>query len=203
MVAEPPEVGWLPDPRDLLGRLGWGLVLLFAGRVTISSFPFQVWLPEWWVRLGLELVNSSPVLLIGLGLLALVGLLNHGAEVDRQPRRRLVMVLLQGAVWVYLLVMPIQLGASLLVDKRYEERLTRDLRELDKRLKRMSPEEMQLSQQDRVRVQFRTERERVGRQLRLDLSRDLVRVIVTATVLIWALRFAVVLLRYWSEVPTE
>jgi hypothetical protein len=46
------------------------MLLLVAARLLAALFPYRLLTPEWYVNAGLELVNSSPVLIAGFLLLA-------------------------------------------------------------------------------------------------------------------------------------
>lgn len=173
------------------------MLVLFAARLLTSMFPFRIFLPDWNVRLGIELINTSPVMLTGFALLASVGILNQRARVKRQSRTALGRFFLQLALSVYLLVIPVQVVASVLVDQRFEARLADEWGVLQERLAtareaKLTPAQFQQLKQ--LELQLLQRRDQGSRQMRLSLVRDLVRVVVSALALVWALRLPLVVL---------
>lgn len=176
--------------RDLLGRGGWGLLALFAVRLLTSVVPFQFNLPEWYGRLGGELINTSPVLLTGFVLLLCAGLLNTSQPVDRLPRFRVVLWLVQLALWLYLLVIPTQLVVTVMVVQRAEARLAIQWTWVQEQMasakkRQAAPEDLkQLGQlEDKLKLQ----RSKGQRQMNYNLWRELLRVWLSAAVLVAAL----------------
>lgn len=178
-------------PCDLLGRGGWALLGLFAARVATSMLPFQIYAPEWYVRLGGELINTSPVLLTGFVLLLGAALINRQEELNRLPRLRVMVWLLQAALSVYLLVIPMQVCATVFVLQRAEARLAIQWSWVQGELaaaqqRQASPKD--LRQLGELRDRLQEQRNRGQRQLRFNLMRELLRVCASAVVVVWALR---------------
>lgn len=185
---------WATRPlllRDVLGRSGWALLALFAVRLLTIMAPFQFNFPEWYVRLGGELINTSPVLLTGFVLLLCAGLINKSQHVDRMPRFKVVIWLVQVALWLYLLVIPTQLIATVVVVQRAEARLAIQWAwvqdQLDSaRKSQASPED--LKQLGELKEKLRLQRSKGQRQMTFNLGRELMRVWLSAAVLVAALR---------------
>ncbi|MFO7628489.1 MAG: hypothetical protein R6W06_03025 [Prochlorococcaceae cyanobacterium] len=186
---------WATRPlllRDLLGRGGWALLALYAARVLTSMLPFQLYAPEWYVRLGGELINTSPVLITAFVLLLSAGVINQNLEgPNRLPRLQVVLWFVQLALWVYLLAIPTQVVASVLVVQRAEARLEIQWswvqRELaTARQRQATPEEFK--QLGEIEDRLKQQRNSGQRQIRFNLVREAVRVCLSAGVLVWALR---------------
>lgn len=98
---------------------------------------------------------------------------------------------------MYLLVIPVQVVASLLVDQRFEARLAGEWGVLQQRLATARQSELtpaQFQQLKQLEVQLLQRRDQGSRQMRLGLIRDLVRVVVSALAVVWALRLPLVVL---------
>jgi hypothetical protein len=191
------KVASRPGVRQLLGRGGWTMLVLFAARLFTTMLPYRLVDPDWYVKLGLELVNSSPVMLTGFALLASVGILNYRAKQDQQPRRAAARVLLQAAVVVYVLLIPVQVVASVLTDRNFQVRLGIQWVQVQQQLETARQRQLsgrQLEQLQELERQLLDRRDQGSRQLRLTLFRDALRVVVSALALVWALRLPLVVL---------
>lgn len=186
-----------PGVRELLGRGGWTMLALFAARLVTTMLPYRIFEPDWYVKLGNELINSSPVMLTGFALLAIVGILNARGKIDQQPRRGIARALLQAAMWVYVLIIPVQLIASVLADQRFQARLVGQATQFKQQLAIARKQQLtsaQLQQLQQAEARLEAQHSSGRRQIRFKLMRELLQVILSAVALVWALRLPLVVL---------
>lgn len=190
-------VAQAPTLRQLLGRGGWTLFVLFLAHLITSLFPFRILHPDWYVRLGVELINTSPVMLTGFGLLASVGILNRRASGDQLPRRALVWSVLRLVWLLYLLVIPMQVVATLQMDQKAQGMIRNEWTARVQAISEARPLAKTEEQRKELKKQeflLLVKRNQATRQIRLKLYSDMVRVVVSAMALVWALRLPLVVL---------
>lgn len=179
--------------RDLLARGGWCMLVLFAARLFTTLVPFQVMSPDWYMRLGSELINTSPVLLTGLSLLAAVGILNRRMTGERAQSQTMARRVLRAALWAYLLVIPAQALSTVMVDRRVQDGLTVQWQRVQQQLaaaRRRNAGQGNTARLDQLRTieaRLQEQRGRRGRELRFNLYRELIRVCISALALVWAM----------------
>lgn len=172
------------------------MLLLVAARLLSALFPYRMLAPEWYVNAGLELVNSSPVLIVAFLLLAWATWLDR-LYTENQPNWPVaglaLRFVLKVALWVYLLVIPVQVMASVLADLNYQDRRKAEWALVQKQLAVARKQQLAQPQLDRLATierQLVDKRNRGRRQLRLALWRDGLRVLVSAVAVVWVLRLA-------------
>lgn len=180
------------------------MLLLVAARLLAALLPYRLLAPEWYVNAGLELVNSSPVLIVGFLLLAWATWLDRLYNEDQAnwPVAGLVLrFVLKVVLWVYLLVIPVQVLASVLADLNHQDRLKAEWSLVQKQLAAARQQQLAQPQLERlvmIERQLDDKRNRGRRQLRLKLWRDGLRVVVSALAVVWVLRLAGGVINGWS-----
>lgn len=172
------------------------MLLLVAARLLAALFPYRLLAPDWYVSLGLELANSSPVVILGFMLLSLASwrkaVYTKASPIKPGDSKRL-MIAIKAAAWIYLLVIPVQLFASVLGDINHRDRLKAEWQIVEDKIAAVRQKEdggPQIARLEKAERQLLDMRRRGQRRLRLTLIRDWLRVLVSAAAVIWLLRLA-------------
>lgn len=179
------------------------MLVLVASRLLSALFPYRLLAPDWYVGAGIELVNASPVLVVGLLLLAWATSLNvlYGEmEPDRPVVGIALGVVMQVAIWAYLLVVPVQIAASILVDLNHRDRLNSEWSIVQRQIasaRQQKLAEPRLDQLRKMESQLVDRRNRSRRQLVLNLWKDGLRVMVSALAVASVLHLARKLINDW------
>jgi hypothetical protein len=126
--------GSLADITGLLSRVGLTLLLLGGIRLLTVAFPFQLLQPPWWIGMARELINISPVLLTGTTVLLVTSRLanvDNPYAMERWGRERR---LLRWVAYLYALLIPVQIGATVLFDRDVNIRQTQQLQAVQRQL---------------------------------------------------------------------
>lgn len=132
---------WLSTLGDItwmLTAMGRGLLLIAGIRFLTIAFPFRLLQPEWFLQICRELINVSPLLLTGVAMM----LVASRVEYERDPNpvappwgmeyRRLRWLAL-----VFALLIPVQIGATVLFDLNVQGVQTQQLKAVQKDLKQV------------------------------------------------------------------
>lgn len=168
------------------------MLLLVVARLLAALLPYRLLTPEWYVNAGLELVNSSPVLIAGFLLLAWASWLGQHYQKNRSKHPAAGLAI-RVALWVYLLLIPLQVLDSVLTTMNHEARLKAEWGVVQKDLASARKQQLappQFEQLATIERQLVDKRQRSRRQLRLNLWRDGLRVVVSAAAVVWLLRLA-------------
>jgi len=176
------------------------MLVLVAVRLLAALYPYRLLAPEWYLNAGMELVNNSPVLIVGFLFFAWATWLNQ-LDAKYQPNRTVAGLarrfVLKVALGLYLLVIPVQVLASVLADLNHQDRLKAEWSLVQKQLAAARQQQLAQPQLERlvmIERQLADKRTRGRRQLLLNLWRDGLRVVASAVAVVWVLRLAGIVL---------
>jgi hypothetical protein len=179
----------------LLSRVGLALVFLAGIRVCTVAIPFLLLEPQWYLKMGRELINISPVLLTGTTFLLLTSRIANGRNPEAMEvywRERQLMRLM---AYLYALLIPIQLWSTLWFDQAVETRQGQQLQAVQQQLTtaRDSPggvvRNLRVEQLQAMEAGLLAQK-RQTTQRRFSLGVELLRVCSSAGVVVWLLLVA-------------
>jgi hypothetical protein len=129
---------WVTTQRDitsLLSRVGRALLLIAGVRFFTVTLPFRLLQPEWYLLTTRELINLSPVLLTGTTMLLATSRIAFARKPKAGLRWGKRHKLLLWATYFYALLIPVQIGATLVFDNDLNSRQAQQLQAVQGQLK--------------------------------------------------------------------
>lgn len=176
----------------LLGRIGTCLILLAAIRFLGAVYPLEVAQPLWHLKLTSELVSISPVLLTGLAmqLIASRMVFDQNPEVPLPWQRE--QWLMRRLAFVFALVIPMQIGATLVLERRLESQQNDRLQAVHaqlisvRRQRTLPNRQLILTRLQRVEDRLLEAATQTNRR-RFALFMDSLRICASAALMVWLL----------------
>jgi hypothetical protein len=187
--------GSLADITGLLSRVGRALLLLGAIRLLTVAFPFQLLQPPWWLEMTRELINITPVLLTGVTVLLVTSRLANANNPDAMEQWGRERHLLRWVAYLYALLIPVQLVATVLFDGDVNIRQSQQLQAVQRQLtmaqgsREGDLRNLRIQQLEAMEAGLRAQRRQSNRR-RFSLGMESLRVCGSALVVVWLLLVA-------------
>ncbi|MEB3243663.1 MAG: hypothetical protein VKO44_08505 [Cyanobacteriota bacterium] len=120
--------------RFVITRAGLALLIVAAIRFVTAAFPLRLLLPEWYLAMARELVGVSPVLLTAVSMLLATRVMDRRRKPGMAPSWGREKWLLRGLLVLFALLIPLQMGASWLFERRTTDRQAMQLQAVQQRL---------------------------------------------------------------------
>lgn len=176
--------------RFLFIRAGVALLLVCAVRLLAASLPLRLLAPEWYLGMARELANLSPVFMTAVTVLVGTRLMTQRLDPEDLTYWYREHWLMRGLVFVFAVVIPVQLAASVAFDWKVGVAQDRQLSAVRQQLSLSSKQPQSPSQRLRA-LQLREmegvllRQQGAARQRRFYLAIDAVKVCGVAAAMIW------------------
>jgi hypothetical protein len=187
--------------RFLFLRAGIALLMVCAIRLLTTLLPLRLLAPEWYLGMARELANLSPVLITAVSVLVGMRFMTQRLNPEDFTYWWREQLLMRGLVLLFVLVIPVQLGASVVFDWRVGEAHARQLSAVREQLalsSKQPPSTLQRLQARQLRdLEGALLRQQEGsRQRRFGLVLEALKVCGIAAAMIW---LCVGILRTWQS----
>ena len=185
----------MKDITWLLSRMGRALLWLAGIRIFTVALPARLHEPQWWLQMARELINISPVLLTGTTVLLVVSRIANRDKPGALKQWAWERQLLRWAAYLYALLIPVQLGATMVFDRALDVRQGQQLQAVQRQVMvvRDSPQGIVRNlrfQQLQVMEANLLAQSRQRNQRRFSLGMESLRVCGSAAAMVWLLLVA-------------
>ena len=189
------RIYYIENISGWLSRVGRALLCLGGIRFVTAAFPFKLLQPPWWLEMARELINISPVLLTGTTALLVTSRIANAKNPNAREQHERERQLLRWVAWLYALLIPVQLGATVLLDRAVDSSQVQQLQAVQRQLKlaRDNPvgimRDLRVQQLQSMESGLQAQRRQIN-QRRFSLGMESLRVCGSAGVVVWVLLVA-------------